>query len=785
MRQSLPVLLLRNMVLFPSTELRLEFDDLLTKQLFSLSEAYYDNEIVVVVPRDPLEEDPEVLELPELGVLAKIKLKMDMPNGKTRAILEGIKRVVICHSTKEEDLFEAEVTDVTIPPLDAVREEAYLDTLRKELDLCLHVSSYLNHANLSGLANVTSLDQFTDMIALSVLTKFPKQLTFLYEVDPTKRAEVLLQEMHNASLLMEYEQEIEKKIAKEMEKTQREYFLREKIQWIRKELGDTNDKDTEVDLLRGKIEKMSFPDAVRNRLLLELSRYESMNMNSPELGMIKNYIDWLMQLPWSKKTKDCNDLSLVKKRLDETHAGLDQVKERILEYLAVNQNTHRLRSPILCLVGPPGVGKTTLAKSIAVALGRKCTKISVGGVHDEAEVIGHRRTYIGSAPGLIIQGMKKAGTINPVFIIDEIDKMTKDIKGDPASSLLEVLDPEQNSSFVDHYIEEEYDLSKVMFITTANYLEQIPEALRDRLEIVELSSYTEYEKQEICKQHLLPKQLKEHGLKKEDIVFDDDVFLTLIRNYTKEAGVRELERMLASILRKIVKSRILTKDKSPVLIQNYNLEHYLGKSRYHFNESDTIGSIGVVNGLAYTVFGGDILPIEATFYPGKGELILTGSLGDVMKESAMISLSYIKSHADIYGIDLSKLEGKNIHIHVPEGAVPKDGPSAGVTLTTTLISLFTGKRIATTVGMTGEMTLRGKVLPIGGLKEKVIGAHRGGIRKIFIPRDNEKDLDEIPNEVKQDISFYLVDRYQDIYHALFHKNKKQAEDEKLLQLPLG
>lgn len=483
--------------------------------------------------------------------------------------------------------------------------------------------------------------------------------------------------------------------------------------------------------------------------------------------MIRDYLDWMLNLPWSKTTKDISSLEEVKHTLDSSHYALGDVKDRILEYLAVKQNTNNLRSPILCLVGPPGVGKTSLALSIAKSLNRKVAKISVGGINDEAEIIGHRRTYIGANPGRIIQGIRKAGSSNPVFIIDEIDKMRKDIKGDPASSLLEVLDPEQNSKFSDHYIEEDFDLSKVMFIATANYIDQIPMELKDRLEIIEVSSYTEYEKLDIVRDYILPKELEEHGLTELQITFNDKALLTIIRNYTKEAGVRELERIIASILRKVVKKFLTEKTIASINITEKNLEEFIGKKKYLYQEKNNKKQIGVVNGMAYTVFGGDILPIEVTYYKGNGKLLLTGSLGDVMKESAQIAFSYIKANSKKFKITHKLLEENDIHIHLPEGAIPKDGPSAGIALTTAIISLFTGTMIDSNISMTGEITLRGNVLAIGGLKEKVIGAHRAGIRKIFIPKENEKDLDEIPEDIKKEIKFYFISDYQEIYKKLF------------------
>ena len=567
--------------------------------------------------------------------------------------------------------------------------------------------------------------------------------------------------------LVELEQKIESEVEDELNETQKEYFLREKIKAMQKELGDGNSKDSEVEKLRTKLSNLKCSPKIKEKIESELDKYESLNINSPELGMIREYLDWMLNLPWKHYTKDTNDLEKVKSVLDSSHYALVEVKERILEYLAVKQNTNNLRSPILCLVGPPGVGKTSLALSIAKSLGRASAKISVGGINDEAEIVGHRRTYIGANPGRIIQGIRKAGTTNPVFIIDEIDKMTKDIKGDPASSLLEVLDPEQNSKFSDHYIEEEFDLSQVMFIATANYVDQIPYELRDRLEIINISSYTEYEKLDIAKNYLVPIGLEEHGLTALQVQIPDSSLMTLIRYYTKEAGVRELQRVIATLLRKIVKRILLEKETTFFEIKDKEIEEFLGKKKYNFMSIDKKEEVGVVNGLAYTPFGGDTLPIEVNLFKGKGELILTGSLGEVMQESCHIALDYIKSNAKAFKIDQDIFKENDIHIHVPEGAISKDGPSAGIAITTALISLFTNTPVAKATAMTGEITLRGRVLPIGGLKEKVIGAHRSDIKKIIIPEENKQDLDEIPKEVKKDIKFITVKTYKDVYKKIF------------------
>ena len=773
MKSNLPVLLLKNMVLFPYNEIRLEFENDNDKKLISLSESCYENNILIVNPKDSLESSPEIDELPNYGIVGKIKMKLDMPNGKTRIILLGENRVRIYAYSKDDGLYEALYSNAPIEEMSVKEEIAYTRALNKHIDVYVKEIPYMSNTILSQTAGINSIEKLTDIIVLYLPINYERKKEYLKEFSSTSRVKMILDDINKDIEIMRLEQKIEATVANGLDQTQKEFVLREKIKAIREELGE--EEQNEVETLRDKINKLECPKKVKEKLLVELNKYSISNFSSPETGMIRNYIEWLINLPWNNYTDDRKDLNKVREILDSTHYGLDNVKDRVIEYLAVKQNTDNLRSPIICLVGPPGVGKTTFAKNIAKSLNRKVTKISVGGINDEAEIIGHRRAYIGAAPGLIIQGMKRAGTKNPVFIIDEIDKMTKDIKGDPASSLLEVLDKEQNKYFVDHYLEEEFDLSNVMFIATANYLSQIPEELRDRLEIIELSSYTEFEKLDIAKKHLIINQAKEHGLKEGQVTFDDNAILTLIRNYTKESGVRELDRLIATIMRKIVKKIIVDKIKKKYNISANNIEEYLGVKKYLYNDNTDNMQIGIVNGLAYTVYGGDILPIETTMFKGKEELILTGSLGEVMQESAKIALDYIKSNADRFEINIDDLEEKSIHIHVPEGAIQKEGPSAGVALTTALISLFTKKPVSSKIGMTGEITLTGLVLPIGGLKEKVIGAYRAMVTKIFIPRENEKDLKEITDDIKKKIEFILVDNYMDIYdNLMFKKNTKKT-----------
>lgn len=761
--EKLRVLIINDMVIFPNNEVRIEYDKNFDKQMSETFECN-DDYILIVNPIDE-DSDIDITSLPNYGVLGKIKLKINVPNGKTRVVIEGLERVEVVNYTFESKNYTASYKALNLPAIP--NEKNYINVLIKTLEHYIEKVPYIGNAIMGQISNINNLDELCDLMASFLNIDYQRKKKYITSPSPIDRCKYLIEDINEEIQFVELERKIESEVEKELNETQKEYFLREKIKAMQKELGESNSKDDEVVRLKKKISKLKCNPKVKEKITRELARYEAINSNSPELGIIRDYLDWMLNLPWNKYTKDNEDLAKVKSILDSSHYALEEVKERILEYLAVKQNTNNSRSPIICLVGPPGVGKTSLAISIANSLNRKVAKISVGGINDEAEIIGHRRTYIGANPGRIIQGIRRAGTSNPVFIIDEIDKMTKDIKGDPASSLLEVLDPEQNSKFSDHYIEEDFDLSKVLFIATANYIEQIPYELRDRLEIINLSSYTEYEKLDIAKRHLVPKELEEHGLTPLQVQITDEAIMTLIRNYTKEAGVRELERIIATLLRKIVKEILLGKNIIFYKIDENNLETYIGKKKYFYTENIKKNEIGVVNGMAYTVFGGDILPIEANIFKGKGDLILTGSLGEVMQESCQIALSYIKSNAKEFGIDTTLLQENNIHIHFPEGAVSKDGPSAGIAITTTLISILLNKPINYTISMTGEITLHGRVLGIGGLKEKIIGAHRAGIRTIILPSENEKDLEKVPEDIIKDITFIFVNNYLEIYKKLF------------------
>lgn len=777
MKKSLPVILLRGLVLLPHAEVRFEFEQHQAKNMIDIAELFHDNQIFVMNGPDQFEENPVLDDIARIGVVAKILNKVELPNGKIRVVMRGEKRARILEFLHQNQNGEMEAfieTDIETKVEDA--ETAILSAkLNRELDHYLELIPYVSNSIVEKIRTSSNLSVVTDLIAAHLPLTFERLKEYLYECNPKLRTEMILEDIYRGEQAYELEKEIDTKVKNEIDSNQKEYLIKEKIKVLKQELGEDQDAKEETEELQQQIEHLDAPETIKNRLREEMKRYLKLPQMSPELGVIRTYIGWFLSLPWNTYTEDETDLKEVRRRLDASHAGLEKVKNRVIEYLAVNQMTKSLNGPIICFVGPPGVGKTTLAISIAKAIHKNFVKISVGGVSDEAEIIGHRRTYVGASPGRIISSMKKAKSCNPLFLIDEIDKLNSNYRGDPASSLLEVLDPEQNKTFVDNYLEEPYDLSHVMFILTANYIENIPEALKDRLEIVELSGYTEYEKVDIAKKYLLKNICKKHGIHRNKIKISDAMILKIIRGFTKEAGVRELERQLSTIVRKIVTNMVMTRTVEDVyIVDNQMIYEYLGREKYLFSKIEK-KQVGVVNGLAYTNYGGDTLPIEVTYFKGNGNLVLTGSLGDVMKESARIALSYIKSEAEMFGIDEKLLEENDIHIHVPEGAVKKEGPSAGIALTTALVSSFTGQPVSEKLAMTGEITLRGEVLPIGGLKEKAVGAARNGITKIIIPKDNLGDLEEIPMEVRKQIKFYPVKDFKEVFEIVKMTNQKQMK----------
>ena len=761
----LPVLIINNEILFPSVEYRGETVNYKEQELITNVDSSDSKELIVIHSIDDISTD-DVTEFPKIGLLVSLTLKLNIPNSKMRYIVLGIKRVEIDYYEEDNGIFYAYYKEIAVDITDNKEQSMYLDMLYRNYERYVREISSVSNAMLGEISSIKNLDNLTDIIVsfLNLSPDIKKQ--YLYEVNPVKRAISLVSQLKEEINLAKLEKEIEVKVHKKIDDDQRKYYLQEKMKIISNELGEVNSKGRIVNTYNLKLKKLKCNNKIRNRIKEEILRYDNTNSNSPESVIIRDYIELMLSLPWDYKTRDVTDIKEIETSLNNSHYGLSKVKTRIVEYIAVKQNSPKERSPILCLIGPPGVGKTSLAYSIAKSLNRRLVSVSVGGVADEAEIVGHRRTYVGAMPGRIIQGIRKCGSSNPVFVIDEIDKMISNYRGDPASSLLEVLDKEQNSKFSDHYLEEEYDLSNVLFIATANYEDQIPLELKDRLEIIYLDSYTEYEKLSIAKDYLIPKLLEEHGLTSLQVQFTDEAILDIINYYTKEAGVRNLERLIAKILRKIVKEVLVDKTKVFYLINKEDLVNYLDKRIYLAKEKKETKLKGVVNGLAYTSYGGDILPIEVTHYKGNANLLLTGSLGDVMQESAKIALSYIKANGKKFGIKKDLFED-DIHIHVPEGAIPKEGPSAGIALTTALISAFTNTKISTKMAMTGEITLQGDILEIGGVKEKVLGAYREGINVIYLPKNNKDDLKEVPAFIKKKIKFIFVSNYKEIYNDLF------------------
>ena len=767
-KTKLPVIVLRNLVLLPHGEIKLEISNADDKNIIDNSIKYHNNYVILVSTKGFLNENIELTELPNVGIIGKITSNFELPNNHIRINVEGINRATIFNyiDNKNSNL-EAVIGPISIDEIDKDEEEANLRLLKREFAGYISISPNISNNIIIKLNEETNLDKLTDKIANMIPFNFENKNKYIYEFNSVRRSDMLIKQIAEEKNISYIERKIEEKVKRELDKSQQEFILKEKIKAIKEELGETDNKDEEISDLKKKIEDLNAPSSIKEKLLKEVNKYEMMSLVSPELSIVKNYIDTVLSLPFGIYTKDLRNIQKIEEELDKTHYGLKDVKNRILEYIAVKELTNDIKSPIICLVGPPGVGKTSLAYSISQALHRNFVKISVGGVSDEAEIIGHRRTYIGSKPGRIIEGLIKAKSSNPVFLIDEIDKMTKDIKGDPSSCLLEVLDPEQNSTFYDNYIEEAFDLSKVMFILTANSLLDIPYALRDRLEIINLTSYTTFEKLDIVKNYMFSKLLKEHGLTKNNLIIDDETINFIIKHYTKEAGVRELERVLSSLMRKIAKEIITGSKRKKFVLNEEDVIRLLGNIKY-VDISTTINNPGVVNGLAYTDLGGSILPIEVSHYKGKGNVNMTGSLGNVMKESAQISIGYIKNNYKEFGVDIKKLNDDDIHINALHAGIPKDGPSAGITLVTAILSSFLNKKIDNKIGMTGEITLNGNILGIGGLREKSIAAYNSGIKKIFIPKENESDISEIPKEVLDSLEIVFVSNYSEIFNNLFN-----------------
>ncbi len=755
-----PVVATRGIVVFPEQDVLIEVGRKKSLNAVEESRSNYDQNVFIVCQRDIMVDDPKEADLYTVGTLCRIN-SVRSRDGIMRINFLGLERARIVNLDDSDEMFFAEVEVLKDEQGNQLEELALVRRLAKAYETIGNNIPIFPNDVAQKLQNGVKASAIADQFAATFPMSFDKKQEILELVNVNDRLMGMLKQIEQEKQLNAIEGEISNKVKERIDENQKEYYLREKMRVIKEELGDVANKSDDLDDIRKRLADNPYPDYIKEKVNDELQRYEMMPATSGEAGVIRSYIDWLLDLPWWQETEDNGDLAAVEAVLDADHYGLEKVKERILEYLAVKQMTNSLKAPILCLYGPPGVGKTSLGASVARALGRKFVKISLGGVKDESEIRGHRRTYLGSMPGRIIQSMKKAGVTNPVMLIDEIDKMASDYKGDPSSAMLEVLDPEQNKMFSDHYIEESYDLSNVLFIATANYLENIPPALRDRLELIELSSYTEQDKVMIAKEHLVPKQINENGLNAKQFKISDEVLIYLIRHYTREAGVRQLERVIGHLCRKTVLA-ILKDGKTSVSVTKKLVNEWLGKEKFDYGLKEKKDQVGVVTGLAYTAFGGDILPIEVTYFEGKGNFIITGQLGDVMKESCSIALGYVKANAKKYKIDPKFFETHDIHIHAPEGAVPKDGPSAGVTITTAIISMITGTKVSKDLAMTGEITLRGNVLPIGGLKEKSIAAHRSGIKTICIPKDNVKDLDEVPDSVKADVTYVPCTTIEDV-----------------------
>ena len=756
---SIPVLPLRDIVVFPGMIVPLFVGR--EKSVKALEDVTrHQNRILLVTQKNATQDDPSAEDIYLVGTIATILQILRLPDGTVKVLIEGIERAVITNFVDNDNFYKVSANVIHDIANEKQEIEALSRTAVSQFDQYVKLNKKIPAEIMNAISQIESPGRLADTIASHLIIKIADKQAILEMTDITKRLERVFSVMEGEIGVLNTEKRIRTRVKKQMEKTQREYYLNEQLKAIQKELGETEDGKDELGELEEKIKNVNLSKEAREKATSELKKLRTMSSMSSEASVIRNYLDWIVTLPWKKPSRVLRDVNNASKILDEDHYGLEKVKERILEYLAVQQRTKQLKGPILCLVGPPGVGKTSLARSIARSTGRNYVKISLGGVRDEAEIRGHRRTYIGSMPGKIIQSMKKAKASNPLMLLDEIDKMGNDSRGDPAAALLEVLDPEQNANFNDHFMEVDYDLSDVMFVATANTY-NMPRPLMDRMEIIRIPGYTEDEKVAIARMHLIKKQVKSHGLKASEWSINDEALRDIIRYYTREAGVRNLEREIASLTRKSIKN-ILMKKLDTIAITAENLGEYLGVRKYSYGEAEKEDLVGMTTGLAYTEVGGDLLVIEAVTVPGKGKVTITGKLGDVMQESAQAALSYVRSRSTDFGIIPPVFQHKDIHIHVPEGATPKDGPSAGIAMATTIVSVLTGIPVHKSVAMTGEVTLRGRVLPIGGLKEKLLAALRGGITTVLIPQENVKDLEDIPENVKRDLTIIPVSTVDDV-----------------------
>ena len=759
-KRTLPLLPLRGILVFPYMIIHLDVGR--EKSVKALEAAMIaDRQIVLATQVDAQIDTPSPEEIYRCGTVAEIKQLLKLPGGTIRVLVEGLRRARIESYLEMEEFFQVEVSEAVEDVQATPAVEAYKRTMIEAFEKWAKLSKKIPPETLVSVLSINESGRLADLIASHLALKLEDKQMLLEALGVEERLEKLCDILARELEILELEKKISGQVRKQMEKTQKEYYLREQMKAIQKELGDKDERIAEVEEYRRRLAALELPKETADKIAKEIDRLEKMPSMTAETAVLRNYLDWVLVLPWKEETDDLLDITAAETILNEDHYGLEKVKERILEYLSVRQLTESMKGPILCLVGPPGVGKTSLARSVARSLGRKFVRISLGGVRDEAEIRGHRRTYVGALPGRIIQGMRTAGSKNPVFLLDEIDKMSADFRGDPSSALLEVLDPEQNNTFSDHFVELPFDLSKVLWMVTANVLHSIPRPLLDRMEVIQLAGYTEEEKLEIAKQYLLAKQLKENGLKPSKLNVPEQVLVRLIREYTREAGVRGLERTIATLCRKAARQIVQNKKKS-IRVTEKNLETYMGIPRFRHLPSEQKDQVGVSTGLAWTEVGGDVLPVEVSVLNGKGTLLLTGKLGEVMRESAQAGVSYIRSRVAELGIEEDFHAQKDLHIHLPEGAIPKDGPSAGITMATAVISALTGRAVRGDLAMTGEITLRGRVLPVGGIKEKVLAAHRLGIRTIILPKENRRDLEDIPADIRKELRFVEVEHMDEV-----------------------